>query len=146
MLLFFNLMAPLVASLGMAFFRLQKIYTGSYQEWTSIMSSMGFAVIVMLQCWTGYHLISSVVSIRRFFVDRNAQEFINTKMLLRHALAFGLYISTAIVYYTFLSIYLWTNSKKIYLIFAWVGIFYRIGSFISEMLLSQIFWGLGMKI
>ena len=89
--------------------------------------------------------MTSVLSIRRFFLERNAEQFINTKMLLRHAIAFGLYLSTAVVYYTLLSIYLWTNSEQIYLIFAWSGIFYRIGCFISEVLLAQIFWGLGQK-
>lgn len=68
----------------------------------------------MLQCWSGYQLLTSVLSIRRFFFERNAEHFINTRMMLRHAIAFGLYLSTAVVYYTLLSIYLWTNSEQIY--------------------------------
>ena len=54
-LLCLNILAPLAASLAMAAFRLQKLkYHGSFARWTSIMSSTGFAIITLLQCWSGY--------------------------------------------------------------------------------------------
>jgi hypothetical protein len=46
----------------------------------------------VFQIVSGLILVSTVVSIRRFFHEKNATEFINTSMLLRHALTFGLYL------------------------------------------------------
>ena len=37
-------------------------------------------------------LVTDVLRIRRFFIERNQAEFINTSMLLRHGVSFGLYL------------------------------------------------------
>lgn len=51
-------------------------------------------------------LVSSVVSIRRFFIDQSAEDQMNSSMLLRHAICFALYIITTAVY--FIALGLWT--------------------------------------
>lgn len=67
-------------------------------------------------------------------------------MLLRHATAFGLYITCTVVFFTALCLYYWTNNTKLYDDAAGAGIFFNIGSFISEALLFNIFWELSTKI
>jgi hypothetical protein len=42
--------------------------------------------------------------------------------------------------------YIWTNNKKLYDYVAGAGIFFNIGSFISEALLFNIFWELSRNI
>lgn len=87
-----------------------------------------------------------MLSIRSFFIERNAKDFINTSMLLRHATSFGLYITCTVVFFTVLSMYVWSPSTKLYEYTAGAGIFFNLGSFISEALLFNIFWDLGNKI
>ena len=67
-------------------------------------------------------------------------------MLIRHATAFGLYITCTAVFFTVLSIYVWNPSTKLYNYTAAAGIFFNISMFVSEILLFNIFWDLGAKI
>ena len=72
-----------------------------------------------------------MLSIRRFFVEKNAKDFINTGMLLRHAVAFGLYITCTATYFIALGIYVWNPLPSRYFLVAYTGIFFNVGSFIS---------------
>lgn len=55
--------------------------------------------LMLLQIYSGAVLLRSVLKIRRFFVERNAQNFINTDMLIRHSTCFILYIITVTLFY-----------------------------------------------
>lgn len=60
-----------------------------------------FALVItygILQCVLGYILVRSVVDIRRYFIDKNAADFINTRMLIKHAVAFGIFL-LAIIFF-----------------------------------------------
>lgn len=89
-------------------------------------------------------LIIGVLNIRAFFKRKNATDFINTGMLLRHAGAFGLYLvctTAKNIAYTFVS--LSPGNQTIYNIFSGVLIGNYFGQFLSQLLLCDIFWDLG---
>jgi len=52
-------------------------------------------------------------------------------MLLRHAVAFGLYITCTATYFIALGIYVWNPLPSRYFLVAYTGIFFNVGSFIS---------------
>jgi hypothetical protein len=64
-------------------------------------------MVGVLQVYSGIMLVSSVIKIKRFFAERNATNFINTSMLLRHAIAFGLYMATTVAYFLALCYWGW---------------------------------------
>jgi hypothetical protein len=68
------------------------------------MSSMLFLIAIM-QIYFGVVLMKSVFGIRRFFVERGATDFINTGMLIRHSLAFGIYLASFVIYYVTFAVY-----------------------------------------
>ena len=49
---------------------------------------------------SGIILVNSVFEIRKFFIKEDAKEYINLSELMRHALAFGLYMFSAIISYS----------------------------------------------
>jgi hypothetical protein len=51
-----------------------------------------------LQIVSGVYLISSLQDIRFFFVDSKATDYLDTKQMLIHAFAFGLYLVAAVIY------------------------------------------------
>lgn len=102
--------------------------------------------VACLQVYSGVLLIKSVMRIRQFFVKRNASNYIDTGMLLRHAITFGLYITTTVVYFGCFCVYTWDSSNEKLKHVMWpLGVFYNTGGTISQLLLVQIFWSLGSK-
>ena len=112
----------------------------------SLSYNTALEIVGLLQILSGFYLIRSVLHIRRFFIEKDAKDFINTSMLLRHASSFGLYITCTAVFFTVLSMYVWSPSATYYSYTACAGIFFNTGSFISEVLLFNIFWDLAEKI
>lgn len=107
------------------------------------------AVVVglgLLQVVSGYILIKSVYSITQFFKQRSGEHSVNSKWLLLHSSAFGLYLLTQIGQLTTLVIYL-TNplNPNLFNIYA-AGVFFALcGSFISQISLVFLFWDLGTE-
>jgi hypothetical protein len=54
--------------------------------------NLSFNACGLLMIQSGFILVKGVVDIYLFFKKRNATNYINTGMLLRHAGAFGLYL------------------------------------------------------
>jgi uncharacterized membrane protein YciS (DUF1049 family) len=79
-------------------------------------------------------------------VERDAVDFINTKMLIRHALAFGLYMLTILMYNASLCYWGWKQTPESYYIATILGTLFNIGSTISQLLLCQIMWSLGTAV
>lgn len=98
------------------------------------------------QVISGIMLVYGVLSIRSFFKKRNAEDFINTGMLLRHAGAFGLYMLSAGMYYGTHTIYSFNPNTVTWNIFLLGGVFGFLGSLIAQLFLSVIFWDLGKKL
>ena len=63
---------------------------------------------------SGYILIRGILRIRNYFKEQDADDFIDTKMLLRHALSFSLYLigtSCTAISLVFYTIYSGSNIK-----------------------------------
>mgnify|MGYP003353146145 CR=1 FL=1 len=93
---------------------------------------------------SGVILVNGVLSIRRFFKEKNATDFINTAMLLRHGLAFGLYlVCTSASAIMLLFVNLNPLNPVYFTNFLYVFIADLIGQCLSELFLCEIFWHLG---
>jgi hypothetical protein len=114
--------------------------------WMSWFYNAAQQLVGGLQIYSGIILIRSVLSIRRFFIERGAADFINSSMLLRHASCFIIYIVTTTSFFVAFGIYTFKPTTQIYEIAAAVGIFFQLGSCVSQILLCNIFWNLGKKI
>jgi hypothetical protein len=90
-------------------------------------------------------MFTSVLKIRRYFIEKDAASQINTTMLIIHSSAFLLYLLTTIGHFTAASIWVHTANPDLYKWVALSGIFYNVGSFISQVLLCNIFWHIGKK-
>jgi hypothetical protein len=101
-------------------------------------------LVGVLQVYSGAILMNSVLGIRRFFVMRNATDSINTGMLIRHILAFGIYMATTIVFYVSYAVYSFTaDSDVMFRIISIVGSVFIYGMLVSQLLLANILWTLG---
>jgi hypothetical protein len=138
------------ASWGVAefLFRRANIYFDRKQtKFVTMLFNFSAYMTGFIQIITGIVLVSSVFRIKRIFRERNAENYINSGMLLRHASAFGLYLVAAVVYFSF-----WTAvsmapfDEKLYNIFLCVSASFFVAQFISEILLCTIFWSLGTAV
>ena len=101
----------------------------------------------IVQIYSGVILIKSVVSVRRFFVKNKATDYINTGMLLRHALTFGIYITTTAAYFVSFAVFtFYPDNDAIYTIVSVIGLVYIFGGIVSMLLLVNIFWYLGTNV
>jgi hypothetical protein len=119
-----------------------------HQESRSLKWIEGTASILtgVFQIVSGLILVSTVISIRRFFRKKNETEFINTGMLWRHALTFGLYLLGAIGYFgSFVFVILYPTNPAVFNTFETICLFFWPVQLVSEILLCTIFWDLGKK-
>jgi hypothetical protein len=147
LILSLNVMLPLYRALVAIEYRLKLLNGESIQDWVYISSNISIAGVGLLQVLSGTILIISVVKIHRFFVKKQAADFINTRMLLRHAASFGIYTLSMALYYAASCIHIWDpHDDEMYEIVATVGIGMEIGSLISQILLVVIFRDLGKTV
>lgn len=92
-------------------------------------------------------LIVGVIWVRQFFRDQNADDFINSSMLKRHAVSFGLYLMSTSVWA--LAAVMWNLSdprnQKVKNFYSCVTIADLIIQFLAQLLLCEILWGWGTK-
>lgn len=100
-MLLLNFLAGFGCGLFLLFFRMQTIWFKNPHppEWMPLCYNISQECLMLLQIYSGAVLLRSVLKIRRFFVERNAQNFINTDMLIRHSTCFILYIITVTLFY-----------------------------------------------
>jgi hypothetical protein len=147
MLLVLNIAVPVLFDAALIRLRYLKSILGEKPpEWLSICYNTGIEAIGIVQVISGVIMFKSVIEIRRFFINKNAANHINTSMLIRHASAFLLYIVTTLGHFTAASLWAYNPVPSQYVWVAVSGIFFNIGSFISQILLCNIFWSLGQKI
>jgi hypothetical protein len=68
-----------------------------------------FVSIGVLQLISGTYLVRGVLKIRRFFVDRGEKSSINTRIMLTHSFAYGLYMTANVIYYLIFSYHVYTE-------------------------------------
>ena len=89
---------------GLLFSRIFLKSQESYPKVLSLLIASNFSVRFCLIA-SGAALMLSVWKVRHFFKSRNATDYINTEMLLRHGISFGLYLVGSVVAAIFLSLY-----------------------------------------
>jgi hypothetical protein len=105
-LLFLNVAVPIFYGYILIAYRTPQLNGEKPAPWIS-QSYFGVCqVICLLQVYSGFILIRSVMSIRRFFIEEEAEDHLNTAMLIRHAICFALYIVTTAVYFIALGIWI----------------------------------------
>lgn len=147
-LLSLNIIAPVL--MGVAAITLRTtvfIKEEKPSTFLSIFNAVAYDTAGALQTYSGVVLVRSVLSIRNFFRDKGKEDFINTGMLVRHALAFGLYLFITIIFFLAFTVYaFFPDSPKIFTIFNLTAIGFYFGSLIAQVLLCRIFWDLGKKV
>jgi hypothetical protein len=102
-----------------------------------------FDLIGVLQIVSGAYLISGVLRIRSYFKKNESDLAINTRMLLLHSAAFGLYLFGALAYYgTYTLCYLHTTEGTLSLYYE-VALVCKFVNLIALSLLCVILWNLG---
>lgn len=99
----------------------------------------------LAQIVSGIILVKSVFAVREFFLKKNDEDSMNTRMMALHASAFGLFLIVDVINFgSFLIFVLFPNTVAwpIYQVCATIMIF---GSFVAQLLLAKIFWNFGEK-
>jgi hypothetical protein len=142
-----NVLLPLVRGIAAIITRLRKLNQQATADWILVTYNISLEGTGIMQVVSGIILVRSVLSIHRFFAAREASGYINTRMLLRHAAAFGFYTATTIAYFSAVGVYIWTpHDQDLYQFVAGVGIALDLGSFVSQLFLVVIFRDLGKKV
>jgi hypothetical protein len=76
-------------------------------------------------------MVKSVFSIRKFFKERNASKFINIPMLVRHSVAFVMYLFSTVADYGTFAIYTVFPSDYTFNMFIIATNFWVVGGFVS---------------
>lgn len=145
-LLAFSVFGPMLQAF--CGYRLRKVILAGGQptDELSTFASTSYVCTGASQTLSGVMLVSSVYKIKKFFRENNAEDCINTAMLWRHALSFGLFLASSVMFFSMLCLFSWfPANKKIENAFYISQSLYMIASTISQFLLCQIFWRLGRK-
>lgn len=95
-MLVLNTIAGFGVGVSLIFFRMRTTINGlPAVPWIGWVYNIALQVVGLLQIYSGVILVKSVLSIRRFFIDRKAEEHINTRQFLRHSACFVIYIVTS---------------------------------------------------
>lgn len=147
-LMVLNAVAGICQAVGAYLFRMQVNVQQLSQidPWVLDLYNFGINGNNLVSFVAGLVLTVSVFRIHSFFVKQNATHFINTRQLVRHATAFGLYVVSEFALAVTLTIYIYTDSPNSYQHVEYAGMFLNIAQVVSQVLLAQIFWNLGTKL
>lgn len=94
---------------------------------------------------SGVILVVGVTRIRMFFKEREAEDFLDTKMLWRHALSFGLYLMSTVLWATttaIQNIHSTSFTDKLWDVAATGDLIIQL---IAQIMLCEIFWQWGKR-
>lgn len=131
---------------AVSYFRTKVLLNGgTLSSFMQVMVPVSFDLAGLCEVVSGVMLIQTVLKIRRYFKERNAEGFINTAALIRHAICFGLYLLTIVAYFGTYTLFTFKNTAFTYNFFVIAYLFWATGSTVSQLLLFQILWSLGTK-
>lgn len=143
-----NVGFPILASLFVFIFGIEVLKNHFHQagHWVLVMITITSSLVGLVQMISGIILVQFVLKIRAFFKSRNEMDCINSRALLRHAIAFGLFLLTDIAYYVMWPIYThFPRKPRVWSIYCIITLFWLGGSMISQLFLCTIYWQLGAK-
>jgi hypothetical protein len=88
-LLILNAVTPLLYFVYYAKLKEQNTEVGSFYLSLSIFTA---SFLNLLWCTSGVIVVLSVIRIRDYFKRKNSAEYLDTKMMLKHAFAFGIFL------------------------------------------------------
>jgi len=111
-LLAFSVFGPMLQAF--CGYRLRKVILAGGQptDELSIFASTSYVCTGASQTLSGVMLVSSVLKIKKFFRENNAEDYINTAMLWRHALSFGLFLASSVMFFSMLCLFSWFPANK----------------------------------
>lgn len=101
-----NIIAPIIQGVGVGFLRYKGLVLNEQPpSWVAQLLTGSYIVSGIMMTISGVILIVSVIKIRNYFKSKGCEDYINTGMLLRHALSFGLYLLGTIIFYVVFCLY-----------------------------------------
>lgn len=102
-------------------------------------------VIQVLLMFPAYSLTMSVVKIKNYFKDKE-ENIVNTKMLNRHLIAFGVLLAiSAIFLFAIVFMAIYSNSTLAFTLFEVSASLFFLGELVSQLVLCRILWEWGTK-
>ena len=120
-----------------------KTTESTFYYWVTIAAAYAVGI---LNITSGIYLISSIFKIRRYLKSKDIPELVNTKQMLLHGGAFGVYLLMSMYYGATLTLVLIEKSKRTRDIYEEATVSYILANFVSQCLLIVIFWELGYKV
>ena len=99
-------------------------------------------ILLGISCFT---VIRNVFRIRMYLIKQGAKDFIDTAVLLRHALVFGLVFVFVIAQTITFFIQLWAPTIFTYAIFQVTSFVMTLAISVSDLLLANLFWIIGKR-
>jgi hypothetical protein len=111
--------------------------------WILVGFASSLILVSLLVTFSGIVLIKSVFSIRTYFKEKEAMDYINIAMLMRHAAAYGLFMIGCVAYLMSQLIWSLRPSQATYIWVARTGVVFNTVLFLQQVLLARIYWDLG---
>lgn len=127
-LLVLNVVLPILAAFSHFMVHYYLLIGLDVPTWVGRLSTWSSFGTGSMLITSGVILVLGVWTIRRFFKESGAEDYINTGMLVRHAIAFGLFLVTNSAYFAVFSVHAKDPSDAVRIIFLTTKIFYILGS------------------
>ena len=98
-LLIANILCPAFSFYSSYSYGVTKINGDPTTRLQDTLYDLGWDTVGLLQIISGIILVLGVLSIYNYFKKKDAEATINTRMLLNHGIAFGVYLLSAIIYF-----------------------------------------------
>ena len=106
---------------------------GTGLKWSKIFATFWVRIC---QVASGVILVRGILRIRRFFREQDAEDYINTAMLLRHGIAFSLYLfGTSLTAISLVFFNIWPDDKQVKRVFFTLFTLDFVFEFVSQLLL-----------
>jgi hypothetical protein len=147
-LMYWGLLAPNVIfplmDLFLVPFWINYFANESSRAFVHILINAASAGVNFCQIISGIMLVRSVISIRDY-LKQNNPDGIDTKKLVTHSGAFGLYLICQVIYLASQILYTLNPTETTFNLWTLGSMLYFFGSLISQICLILIFWDIGKK-
>lgn len=139
---------PLIQAPSSFFFRKsQLIDRKPPTKLNALILDIGWDLCGVSEISSGIILVQNVWNIKQFFIDQDAEDYINLSELLKHAAAFSLYMFSSMIKYVTHSLTSYVpGSHFLFGLFLLGALVAAIGSFVAQCYLIVIFRSLSKKI
>lgn len=141
---FFNLLGPLVLSIGTLYAGISHVKRDKIPYPSEILAITGPILISLIQIASALFLGLGVFKIRKTINESGSSSEINVKLLIQHFLAFGLYLlstSVTVVFYAILIVSNESNRNQ----YLYAQGICNLVSFFAQLCLVWILWKLAVK-